>query len=57
MQKHLTYLFSFKGDKKSKEEETLDSETSTIQQHENKSYNFTVTDTIGIEATNEKRSL
>ena len=35
----------------------MDSETSTIQWHENKSDNFTLTDTIGIEATNEKRSL
>ena len=35
----------------------MDSETSTIQWHENKSDNFTLTDTIGIEETNEERSL
>ena len=40
-----------------KEGETLDPETSIIQRYENKSDNFTLTDTIGIEATNEERSL
>ena len=53
----INYLLSLKGDKKAKEGETLDPETNTIQRYENKSDNFTLTDTIGIEATNEERSL
>ena len=53
----INYLLSLKGDKKAKEGETLDPETSTIQRYENESDNFTLTDTIGIEATNEERSL
>ena len=53
----INYLLSLKGDKKAKVGETLDPETSTIQRYENKSDNFTLTDTIGIEETNEERSL
>ena len=53
----INYLLSLKGDKKAKEGETLDPETNTIQRYENKSDNFTLTDTIGIEATNDERSL
>ena len=53
----INYLLSLKGDKKAKERETLDPETNTIQRYENKSDNFTLTDTIGIEATNDERSL
>ena len=53
----INYLLSLKGDKMAKEGETLDPETSIIQRYENKSDKFTLTDTIGIEATNEERSL
>lgn len=53
----INYLLSLKGDKMAKEGETLDPETSIIQRYENESDNFTLTDTIGIEATNKERSL
>ena len=53
----INYLLSLEGKNRAKEGETLDPETSSIQRYENKNKNFTLTDTIGIEATNEDRSL
>ena len=53
----INYLLSLIGEKRAKEGETLDSETSTIKRYENDTDNFTLTDTIGIEATNEERCL